>query len=57
MLLPYRYKLFTTFSEWFTLVSTFTTGIYVVVQIHTCAIFFDPDREMWDSSEGDWGLR
>ena len=24
---------------------------------HTCDIFFEPDREIWDFSEGDWGLR
>ena len=25
--------------------------------VHTCDIFLEPDREIWDSSEGDWGLR
>ena len=24
---------------------------------HTCDIFLEPDREIWDFSEGDWGLR
>ena len=24
---------------------------------HTCDIFFEPNREIWDFSEGDWGLR
>ena len=24
---------------------------------HTCDIFFEPDREIRDFSEGDWGLR
>ena len=23
----------------------------------TYGIFFNPDREIWDSSEGDWGVR
>ena len=25
--------------------------------VHTCDIFLEPDREIWDFSEGDWGLR
>ena len=25
--------------------------------IHTCDIFSEPDREIWDFSEGDWGIR
>ena len=25
--------------------------------LHTCDIFLEPDREIWDFSEGDWGLR
>ena len=24
---------------------------------HTCDIFIEPDREIWDFSEGDWGLK
>ena len=24
---------------------------------HTRDIFLEPDREIWDFSEGDWGLR
>ena len=28
-----------------------------VQKIHTCDIFLGPDREIWDFSEGDWGLR
>ena len=28
-----------------------------VCQTHTCDIFLEPDREIWDFSEGDWGLR
>ena len=26
-------------------------------EYHTCDIFLEPDREIWDFSEGDWGLR
>ena len=25
--------------------------------MHTCDIFLEPDREICDFSEGDWGLR
>ena len=29
----------------------------ILTGIHTCNIFLEPDREIWDFSEGDWGLR
>ena len=29
----------------------------VILDTHTCDIFLEPDREIWDFSEGDWGLR
>ena len=28
-----------------------------LTQFHTCDIFSEPDREIWDFSEGDWGIR
>ena len=34
-----------------------TKGEHMNECMHTCDIFFKPDREIWDFSEGDWGLR
>ena len=30
---------------------------FLFLALHTCDIFLEPDREIWDFSEGDWGLR
>ena len=30
-------------------------SVVVLHPWHTCDIFFEPDREIWDFSEGDWG--
>ena len=32
-------------------------NLFKLSQVHTCDIFLEPDREIWDFAEGDWGLR
>ena len=34
-----------------------TSKVRPILHVHTCDIFFEPDWEIWDFSEGDWGLR